>query len=169
MNGLVLLVNAALVNCVNLITHELYVAIVRWFYIPTWFYCLEYIYAYIMESQITLGSSHPSTSVTRPLNGNLPTAICEWFAYCICVYLYACMVCVYALIGLYACMYMCMLMCLILICVCLSCCCPHNLHLSPNSHWLMFLFVDCATVSKVYLILFITGIWRSSQFDPIPG
>ena len=30
---------------------------------------------------------------------------------------------------------------------------PHNNHLSPNSPRLMFLFVKCATVNKVYLIL----------------
>ena len=30
---------------------------------------------------------------------------------------------------------------------------PHNHHLSPNSPRLMFLFVKCATVNKVYLIL----------------
>ena len=29
---------------------------------------------------------------------------------------------------------------------------PHNHHLSPNSPRLMFLFVKCATVNKVYLI-----------------
>ena len=30
---------------------------------------------------------------------------------------------------------------------------PHNHHLSPNSPRLMFLYVKCATVNKVYLIL----------------
>ena len=41
---------------------------------------------------------------------------------------------------------------LILICVCiLSALHPHNYLLSPNSPRLMFLFVDCATVNKVYL------------------
>ena len=34
---------------------------------------------------------------------------------------------------------------------------PHNNHLSPNSPRLMFLFVKCATVNKVYLILSLNG------------
>ena len=56
--------------------------------------------------------------------------------------------------GVYACMYMCTLMFLILICVCISSSFhPHNHHLSPNSPRLMLLFVDCATVNKVCLIL----------------
>ena len=77
---------------------------------------------------------------------------------CICV-------CVYAPIGAYAFMYMCILMFIILICVCILWSFhPHNHYLSPNSHRLMFLFVDCVTVNKVnvtlryvslsYLILF---------------
>ena len=84
--------------------------------------------------------------------------ICELFAYfhmyllvCMHVYTY---IRVYAQIGVYACMYMCTLMFLILICVCiLSSFHPHNHHLSPNCPKLMFLFVDCATVNNVYLIL----------------
>ena len=39
--------NAALVNCVNLLTYELHFVIARWFYMPTWFYCLEVLYIYI--------------------------------------------------------------------------------------------------------------------------
>ena len=43
---------------------------------------------------------------------------------------------------------------LILICVCILSSFHHyNHHLSPNSHRLMFLFVDCGTVNKIYLIL----------------
>ena len=78
---------------------------------------------------------------------------------CIFEYVFTCMhacvcFCVYALIGVYACMYMCTLLFLILICVCiLSSFHPHNHHLSPYSPRLMFLFVDCATVNKVYLAL----------------
>ena len=42
----------------------------------------------------------------------------------------------------------------ILICVCILSSSHHyNHHLSPNSPRLMFLFVDCATVNKIYLIL----------------
>ena len=54
----------------------------------------------------------------------------------------------------------------ILICVCiLSYFHPHN-HLSPNSPRLMFLFVDCATVNKVYLILsYLTPSWKSPTID----
>ena len=71
--------------------------------------------------------------------------------------------CVYARIGVYACMYMCTLMFLILICICiLSSFHPHHHHLSPNSPRLMFLFVDCATVNKVYLILSWIHCWRPS-------
>ena len=68
--------------------------------------------------------------------------------------IYVCVFC--ARIGVYACMYMCILMFLILICVrILSSFHPYNHHLSPNSPRLMFLFVDCATVNRVYLIYLI--------------
>ena len=72
---------------------------------------------------------------------------------CVFTCMHACVYsCVYTLIGVYAWMYMCPSMFLILICVCiLSSFHPHN-HLSPNSPRLMLLFVDFATVNKVYLI-----------------
>ena len=72
------------------------------------------------------------------------------------IYLYACMymrlcLCTNRCICMYVYVY---LMFLILICVCiLSSFHPHNHHLSHNSPRLMFLFADCATVNKVYLIL----------------
>ena len=34
-----------------------------------------YFFFFVMEPQKTLGSSHPSTSGTRPLNSNLPTTV----------------------------------------------------------------------------------------------
>ena len=52
---------------------------------------------------------------------------------------------------LYVCVYM-IFPILISVCI-LSSFHPHHHHLSPNSPRLMFLFVDCATVNKVYLIL----------------
>ena len=82
-----------------------------------------------------------------------------------CIY-----VCVYARIGVYACMYTCTLMFLILISVCiLSSFQPHNHHLSPNSPRLMFLFVDCATVNKVYLILSYLILSYLSTLLSVPG
>ena len=137
MNGLAQFVNAALVNCVNLLTYERH----AFCHSPLILYALKiYIHIYYMRM------------------------------ICIFAYVFTCMhaciyACVYARIGGYACMYMCTLMFLILICVCiLSYFRTHNHHLSPNdSPRLMYLFVDCATVNKVYLILsyLITALmWR---------
>ena len=105
---------------------------------PIWFYCLEVIYIYVCICMYVCIYIY---------------TICELFAYFIGIYLYACM-------------YICTLMFLILICVCiLSSFHPHNHHLSPNSPRLMFLFVDCATVNKVYLIIFLALTHRYIYHD----
>ena len=101
-------------------------AIARWLNMPTLFYCLEDISIHMRMICIF-------TYVFTCMNA--------------CVYL-----CVYALIVIYACMYMCTLMFLILICVCILSS-FHDHHMSTNSRRLIFLFEDCATVNKVYLIL----------------
>ena len=45
---------------------------------------------------------------------------------------------------------------------------PHNHHLSPNSPRLMLLFVKCATVNKVYLILSYLIKWKPlSRYWPL--
>ena len=106
----------------------------------------------------------------------------SWSHIYMCVYVYVCIYILYANylhislgIYLYACMYIRLRLCTnrcicmyvyvymmfhILISVCiLSSFHPHHHHLSPNSPRLMFLFVDCATVNKVYLILsYLTNI-----------
>ena len=95
---------------------------------------------------------------------------------CIFAYVFPCMhacayFCFYALIDVYECTYMCTLMFLILICVCiLSSFRPHDHHLSPDSPRLMFLFVDCATVNKVYLILtYFTELYFVKSNIPAQG
>ena len=134
MNGLVQFVNAALVNCVNLLTYELHFTIARWFYISTWFYCLEDLYIYIYYMRMI-----------------------AYLHMCLLVCMHVCTLVFMHEYSVYACMYMCISMFLILICVCmLSSFHPHN-HLSPNIPRLMFLFVDCATVNMSYLILSISS------------
>ena len=139
MNGLVQFVNAALVNCVNLLTYELHFAIAHWFYMPTWFYCLEVIYicVYMYMCIYTICKlNYLHISIGIYLYACMYIRLCLCTNRCICMYVYVYM------------------MFLILISVCiLSSFHPHHHHLSPNSPRLMFLFVDCATVNKVYLIL----------------
>ena len=88
--------------------------------------------------------------------------ICVWFAHlhmCLLVCMHVCV-----LLCLYTSRYICMHVYVYIdvfpshLHLYISSFHPHNHYLSPNSPRLMFLFVDCATVDKVYLILFWYGI-----------